>query len=110
MKFNTLRTMLYENIKLRSMILSWSFLKILKRTQLSDRENWRKKDANTSDGFTNGAQGEVLNIKTQQDKAVFIMVIFYNTKVGYEQSRILKSKISVEIKEYITSIGLHNYS
>ena len=45
---------------------------------------------NTLDGLTNGAQGEIVNIIIQQDKPLFIMVKFYNEKIGYEQRRKLK--------------------
>ena len=45
---------------------------------------------NTSDGLTNGAQGEVVNIISTNNKPLYIMVRFYNPKVGYEQRRKLQ--------------------
>ena len=60
--------------------------------------------------MTNGAQGEVVNIISKNDKPSYIMVRFFNSKIGYEQRRKMKSKISIRIKEDITPIEIYHYS
>ena len=41
---------------------------------------------NTSDGLTNGAQGSLVNILTEDKKVRYLMIKFDNEKIGREQS------------------------